>query len=378
MDVPHFEREFRQFSEDVYPRYGDGPFVSFRDGAARGWEGYKPKLRTDALARLDVGSWQSEMIGSGSILANAIAAIEIGGHAQTRNNLVSWEGRFGPASAGHAALKLALSNPPQRANFDRWFWDAFRGGDSHESLFERLRSLAGDGYPLAAYLFFLIDIDRFAPIAPRTFDEAFRRLGIPLSTSGQCSWENYASYNNAIEAVRRLLIQKPGLSDAQHIDAHSFLWMMVRMEEVQPAGAKSPGTVRYAGARTRSIVEMAENAAKAAAQSGKEYLKFYKDKQVQHQRRELEQIIGKLIDSQNGLCALTGLPLQWKGDAEDTEMLASLDRIDSNGHYVEANLQVVCRFANRWKSNAPDGEFRRLLGIVRSAELSSAVDGGCK
>ena len=367
MDIPNFEREFRHFSEVVYPRFGDSHFLSFRDGAARGWEGYKPKLREKALDILAPNTWLPGMIGTGTILDRAIAAIEISGNDQTRNNLVSWEGRYGPASAGHAALKDARGNETRRTVFERWLWNAFRQHEAPGTLFEQLRVLAGDGYPLAAYFFFLIDINRFAPIAPRTFDEAFRRLGIPLVTSGRCAWENYAEYNDAIDALRARLVLKPGLSDATHIDAHSFLWMMVRMEEESPSDAKSPGVVRYASARTRSIFEMAMNASSAAAQSGKQPNHINKDKQMHHQRQELELIIEQLINKQSGLCALTGLPLQWKGEAEDLAMLSSLDRIDSDGHYAEGNLQVVCRFVNQWKSNSQDGEFRRLLGIVRAA-----------
>jgi len=369
MDVPNFEREFRHFSQKVYPRFGDTEFVSFRDGAARGWEGYKPKLREQALTRLSANSWLPAMIGTGQILNQAIAAIEISGNDQTRNNLVSWEGRYGPASAGHAALKAASRDRQYLAAFEQWFFDAFRGSELPPAeLFERLRVLAGDGYPLAAYLFFLKDIDRYAPIAPRTFDEAFRRLGIPLITSGRCSWGNYADFNAAIEAVRQRLVAKPGLQDAQHIDAHSFLWMMVRMEEERADGSTTGGAVRYASARQRSIVEMATNAAAAAAQSGKETRHILKNKELHHQRRELEGIVEQLIEAQRGRCALTGLPLQWSGAAEDPAMLASLDRIDSSGHYAQGNLQVVCRFANQWKSSSPDGEFRRLLSIVRAVE----------
>jgi hypothetical protein len=367
MEVSHFEREFRQFSEVVYPRFGDSLFLSFRDGAARGWEGYKPKLRERALDILAPNAWVPAEIGAGKILDRAIAAIEISGNEQTRNNLVAWEGRYGPASAGHVSLKEARSSKTRCIIFEQWFWNAFRENEAPHILFEQLRALAGDGYPLAAYLFFLIDINRFAPIAPRTFDEAFRRLGIPLVTSGRCSWGNYAAYNDAIKAVLAQLILKPGLDDATHIDAHSFLWMMVRMEEESPTSKKSSGAVRYASARARSILEMAINASSAAAQSGKTSTHIYKDKQIHHKREELERIIGELIERQSGLCVLTGLPLSWNGDSDDTAMLASLDRIDSDGHYTDGNLQVVCRFANQWKSNSPDGEFRRLLGIVRSA-----------
>lgn len=193
IEIPLFEREFTTFSTSTYPRFNEGPFTSFQTGAANGWEGYKPGLRDRALATLDAASWAEEAIGTGAILERAVAAIEIPGNEQTRNNLVSWEGRYGPGTAGHATLLAARTDPARRRAFERWLWDAFRAEPGPAQLFERFRGLAGDGYPLAAYLFFLIDIDRYAPIAPRTFDEAFRRLGIDLTTSGRCSWDNYAA-----------------------------------------------------------------------------------------------------------------------------------------------------------------------------------------
>lgn len=365
MDVPHFEREFGRFNEIIYRRFNDGPFTSFRSGAAKGWEGYKTLLRERALNALNLQSWTEGEVGIGAILERAIEAIEIPGNDQTRNNLVSWEGRYGPGSAGHATLLAARTDPARRWALERWLMDGFRSDADRGELFERLRGLAGDGYPLAAYLFFLIDIDRFAPIAPRTFDEAFRRLGIDLTTSGRCSWDNYEAFNDALEAVRERLASKPGLTDARHIDAHSFCWMLVRMEDERPGGEKAPGAVRYASARRRSIVNMAVNAASAAAQSGRQTTTTRKDKEIHHHQRELETIIERLIAEQDGVCALTSLPLQWHGEAEDPAMLASLDRIGSGGHYSDGNLQVVCRFANMWKGATPDGEFRRLLGIVR-------------
>jgi hypothetical protein len=373
VDVPNFDREFDHFSETTYRRFNQGPFNSFRSGAAKGWEGYKPLLRKRALAVLQTCTWIEEEVGTGSILERAIGAIELSGNDQTRNNLVSWEARYGPGSASHTALVAAQGHPATRSAFERWLMDAFRIGGEAGELFERFRRLAGDGYPLAAYLFFLIDIERFAPIAPRTFDVAFSRLGIDVRTSGHCSWQNYRDYNAALEAVRGHLVTKPGLGDAQHIDAHSFCWMLVRMEDERPDGAQKASAVRYASARQRSIVEMAINAASAAAASGKASTTVRKDKHIYHRQRDLEVIIDRLIDEQGGLCALTTLPLQWRGEAEDTAMLASLDRVDSAGHYVDGNLQVVCRFANMWKCATPDGEFRRLLELTRSVPNSTSV-----
>ena len=35
-------------------------------------------------------------------------------------------------------------------------------------------------------------------------------------------------------------------------------------------------------------------------------------------------------------------------------------------HYERGDLQVVCRFINRWKSDSNDKTFKRLIELVRS------------
>ena len=81
---------------------------------------------------------------------------------------------------------------------------------------------------------------------------------------------------------------------------------------------------------------------------------------------EFEKYIEALIRDQAGRCALTGLELQDFGRESDPQLFCSLDRIDSDGHYEPGNLQIVCRFVNKWKSDAKDDEFRRLIALVRS------------
>jgi hypothetical protein len=83
----------------------------------------------------------------------------------------------------------------------------------------------------------------------------------------------------------------------------------------------------------------------------------------------LEAYIGKLLEAQDGVCAITGIQLQMDGDHEDPELLCSLDRIDSDGHYESGNLQIVCRFVNRWKNDGDDANFRRLVSIVRAGAV---------
>lgn len=123
-------------------------------------------------------------------------------------------------------------------------------------------------------------------------------------------------------------------------------------------------------AKERSIMDMAMTARETVAGSnGQQVLRTVKNKDVRFETtQKFEAYIKALIELQEGLCAITGLRLQFNGDHEDTELLCSLDRIDSDGHYEIGNLQVVCRFINRWKSNENDAQFRRLVGLVRGTD----------
>jgi hypothetical protein len=80
-------------------------------------------------------------------------------------------------------------------------------------------------------LFFLKDWDRFVPISPKTFDRAFELLGIDLTTSKHCSWQNYTQFNDAIRSIQDALKDVTGLGEIRMIDAHSFCWMLVRLPQ---------------------------------------------------------------------------------------------------------------------------------------------------
>jgi hypothetical protein len=73
----------------------------------------------------------------------------------------------------------------------------------------------------------------------------------------------------------------------------------------------------------------------------------------------------KILQRQKGRCALTDLPLGFDTECADQEMLASLDRIDSDAHYTSENLQIVCRFMNRWKGADSNDLALRLIGALR-------------
>ena len=93
-----------------------------------------------------------------------------------------------------------------------------------------------------------------------------------------------------------------------------------------------------------------------------------KNKELRINAAELEKLIAELLDLQGGRCALTGIPFHIRGSEADSNLLPSVDRIDSDGHYETGNLQIVCRFVNSWKSDTSDEEFRRLLLLVRGEE----------
>lgn len=99
--------------------------------------------------------------------------------------------------------------------------------------------------------------------------------------------------------------------------------------------------------------------------NGQKVERTVKNKELLIPENELDQFLRDLLAEQSRLCAITELPLQFDGDEDDKEMLCSLDRIDSNGHYSRDKLQIVCRFVNRWKNSSDDGEFRRLMDVVR-------------
>lgn len=140
-------------------------------------------------------------------------------------------------------------------------------------------------------------------------------------------------------------------------------------KKVEQSSSKA-GAVKTFDPIERAAWVMADRALGTAAQAnGQEMLRTIKNKDCNLSKDDLRAYIVTLIHDQERLCAITEIPLQFEPDVEDRAMLYSLDRIDSGGHYERGNLQVVCQFVNRWKSDTLDAEFRRLVGKVR--ELST-------
>jgi hypothetical protein len=132
--------------------------------------------------------------------------------------------------------------------------------------------------------------------------------------------------------------------------------------------------VTHFDARQKTIVRMAMTAIATVKASGSVSTTIAKEKKFQfNDQYDLERYISGLLDSQEGLCALTGISMILDGEDGDMEFACSLDRIDSNKHYERGNLQVVCRFANRWKSNSDNEDFLRLIEAVVSANAQPSA-----
>ncbi len=138
-----------------------------------------------------------------------------------------------------------------------------------------------------------------------------------------------------------------------------------KWKERQSTAKTTP--VKASSSREISIGDMAYQAETTSKNAnGQTVERKIKNKNfVFNNTQELEEYLKDILESQQDRCALSGLPLQFKGTHDDEEMLCSLDRIDSDGHYEPGNLQIVCRFINFWKRDSKNEEFSRLLEEVR-------------
>lgn len=368
-----FHETFARFQRLIAANDHGHAFTNFNEGVAAVWESYKPRLREHALSILNADAWRESEIGRGSILQRVISAIEIqDSQIKLTNNLVFWQNRFGHANREHNALLDGQANVGLRQELERLLFGLYRGEADEGTTFDALSRLTGGKYPLLAYLYFLKDMDRFMPIQPTTFDRAFRNLGIELVTLRNCSWENYERYNEALTEVRKALGTIDGLSRVRLVDAHSFCWMLEKMDEKpdEPGKMGRTNTGRVLGGRDVSIILMRDAVMQTVKNSnGQTVERSVKDKELRMSPLALEEHIRALMDLQGNRCALTGIPLAFHGSGGDANLAPSLDRIDSDGHYEVGNLQVVCRFVNFWKGASDNEEFKGLLMLVRGVEV---------
>ena len=170
-------------------------------------ENYKRDIAVKAKEILDLNSWKESEIGEGKIGGNAIKAV------QRNLNLI---GRY---------QVTTFSNKVKENNYmsERVLYDLYHDRKDKEC-FEQICRLFGRKYDLVAYLYFVLDPDRYLPLRSSIFDVIFRNLGITLQTAGRCSWENYQDFLNTVEAVCDVMKAYYKMDEIDLLDAHSFLW----------------------------------------------------------------------------------------------------------------------------------------------------------
>lgn len=215
----YFE-EFKGFVEEK----SNEKFESFASNAyTYEHEGYKDKVYHVAREALACQTWQKKDIGTGRIIDAVIASL-----GAKENNLVNWRSRDDILKH----WKDSKQHPEQCKKAETVLFNLYLNNDD-ENTFSQLVELVGRRYGFIAYLFFIKNPSRYLPISVRRFDKTFVKLEVALETSGQCSWENYTKYLQAVEIVRSLLVSKLNIV-VPLLDAHSFLWILAgEMEEEQ-------------------------------------------------------------------------------------------------------------------------------------------------
>jgi hypothetical protein len=185
-----------------------------------------------------------------------------------------------------------------------------------------------------------------------------------------------------------------------HTKAHDFLVTKAQLVKLSPSNAEyvralindedlsawhnranwkakaqtaSKSTVRYLSGKEKALMRMVATAINTVAQADGQIVEHTVKVKMNHFESEtsFKEYVEALINAQDSRCALSGLVLQFDGEYDDQEMLASLDRIDSSRHYEPGNLQVVCRFLNRWKGADGNEQFTRLLAKLQEDEAGS-------
>lgn len=75
--------------------------------------------------------------------------------------------------------------------------------------------------------------------------------------------------------------------------------------------------------------------------------------------------IWDIYEKQDGKCALSGVQMtHFRTHGEEGEANISIDRIDPEGLYVLANIQLVCKRVNYMKHNKDQKTFLNWVGLI--------------
>jgi|JI10StandDraft_1071094.scaffolds.fasta_scaffold84202_3 hypothetical protein len=187
---------------------------------------FKIDIHNTARSNLDISSWEKEDTGSGKIINRIIKAIEF-----SKNNLLQHQPKWGLERRSHHSLYEILEDKEEIKTIEQLFYSFYKSQSiDDENFFNTLVKLCGKKYDFIAYLFFIKDNTRYCSLSPKHFDASFALLGISLTVSKKCSFENYFAFLKELDSIKEYLVQKLNRSTSI-TDAHSFLWLIHTMED---------------------------------------------------------------------------------------------------------------------------------------------------
>lgn len=98
----------------------------------------------------------------------------------------------------------------------------------------------------------------------------------------------------------------------------------------------------------------------ASYNAGKSWDAFFKkliQKSVERKDLTVADLV-KILEEQNGLCALSGVTLTRITGHGNISTNASIDRINAGGPYTIDNIRLVCSCINSFRGNLNDEEFK--------------------
>lgn len=209
IDTPIFHKLMDKFEDIVHEESNGDPVNFVRNPFLVAWEGYKSKLFFDFIMQWSAKRFTAKDIGSGKISAFIVKFF-----AQQDMNLVHW--------SKPDDLKHLMGKAPEQT--DEFLYTVFTNHDAKRA-FELASSIIHD-YGFISTLFFLRDMNLFAPVRPRSFDRLFSYLGLDFKMSWRISWDNYSAYNNILQQARSL-IAKRFETETRLIDAQTFMWIII-------------------------------------------------------------------------------------------------------------------------------------------------------
>lgn len=187
----------------------------------------------------------------------------------------------------------------------------------------------------------------------------------------------FSTYGDAVLFVQRLADERRHRLSTSRWAVPNFTSTIQASLPVRSNHTASDALTRISTETWASAaLRMVKTAQKTTASSnGQVVLQTVKNKNNGfHSEEEFVGYVESLIEQQGGCCAISGLHLHTDGALGDDEMKASLDRIDSDAHYEAGNLQVVCRFINRWKGADSDHQFKQMIEHMRQHWAKSTRD----